>query len=101
MDPETIKIAGVGLSLIPGLVEFSKKFGVRDAAAEALTVGLGCVFTGTAVAIQSALIPPAAVPYIELGVLGIAGGLSIAGYYKLVKSAGQGLVTGIVKALSK
>ena len=94
MDWSSFEIGGVSLlALVPGIVEFAKSaFAVKDRAAEALTVGLGIGFIGLAQAISLNLVPDAAMPWITVAVVGLGGGLAIAGYYKLVKHAAVGLV---------
>ena len=94
MDWSSFEIGGVSLLLlVPGIVQFTKAVtGIKDHVAEALTVGLGAGFIGLAQAIQLGLVPDAAMPWITVAVVGLGGGLAIAGYYKLVKNAAVGLV---------
>jgi hypothetical protein len=99
VDWSGFEIGGVSLlALVPGIVEFCKSaLGVKDRAAEALTVGLGCGFIGLAQAITMKLVPDAAMPWITVGVVGLGGGLAIAGYYKLVKNAAVGFINRMVE----
>lgn len=98
MDWSSFEIGGVSLLLlVPGIVQFSKSvFGIKDRAAEALTVGLGVGFIGLAQAIALKLVPDAAMPWITVAVVGLGGGLAIAGYYKLVKDSAVGLINHVV-----
>lgn len=102
MDFSKFLIAGVQpLVLVPGLVQFIKSVaGIKDKAAEALTVGTGAFMIGLAYALNSDLIPAVAVPWINLTVVAVAGGLAIAGYYKLIKSAAQGIITASTSSLA-
>jgi len=98
VDWSGFEIGGVSLlALVPGIVEFCKSaLGVKDRAAECLTVGLGCGFIGLAQAISAGLVPDAAMPWITVAVVGLGGGLAIAGYYKLVKNAAVGFIERMV-----
>jgi len=98
VDFSGFEIGGVSLLLlVPGVVEFSKSaFGVKDRLAEALTVGLGCAFIGLAQAIALELVPALALPWITVAVVGLGGGLAIAGYYKLVQNAAAGFIDRVV-----
>ena len=98
MDWSGFEIGGVSLlALVPGIVEFCKSaLGIKDRAAEALTVGLGCGFIGLAQAIALELVPVVALPWITVGVVGLGGGLAIAGYYKLVQNAAVGFIDRMV-----
>ena len=99
MDWSSFEIGGVSLLLlVPGIVQFCKAVtGIKDRAAEALTVGLGVGFIALAQAIALNLVPDAAMPWITVAVVGLAGGLAIAGYYKLAKDAAVGLVNRVVE----
>jgi hypothetical protein len=99
VDWSGFEIGGVSLlALVPGIVEFCKSaFGVKDRGAECLTVGLGCGFIGLAQAISLELVPAAAMPWITVGVVGLGGGLAIAGYYKLVVNAARGFIDRMVE----
>lgn len=89
MDFSEFLIAGVQpLILVPGLVQFVKAAtGIKDKAAEVLTVTVSAGMIGLAYALNSNLIPA------------VAGGLAIAGYYKLIKSAAKGIITASTTAL--
>ena len=79
-------IAGVAIiPLVLGLVEFAKKLGVNGNASMALSVALGFVFSGIVYAVQSGLLPDAAVPWINLVIVALSGGLGAAGLYDLGK----------------
>ena len=98
VDWSGFEIGGVSLLLlVPGIVEFCKSaLGIKDRAAECLTVGLGVGFIGLAQAISMELVPAVALPWITMAVVGLGGGLAIAGYYKLVKNAGIGFINRMV-----
>ena len=101
MDFDQFLIAGVSpLILVPGLVQFIKSAtGIKDKAAEVLTVATGTFMIGLAYALNSNLIPTVAVPWINLTVVAIAGGLAIAGYYKLFQAAAKGIISASTSAL--
>jgi len=103
VDWSGFEIGGVSLLLlVPGIVEFCKSaLGIKDRAAECLTVGLGVGFIGLAQAISMELVPAVALPWITMAVVGLGGGLAIAGYYKLVKNAAVGLVDRVVDQAAK
>lgn len=71
--------------LIPGIVETSKKFGVAGNWALAEALVLGFVFVALAEAINLGLLPPAAIPWIRVVVMGLGGAVAMAGYYDLFK----------------
>ena len=82
-------IAGISLLLlIPGVVECAKAFGVKGKASLGLSVGLGVFFFGLAQAIGGGLIPAAWLPWVEVAVYGLAGGLAVSGYYDLANRTG-------------
>lgn len=82
-------IAGVSLLLlVPGIVEAAKAFGVGGKGSLALALGLGLVFCSLAQAIVVGLVPAAWLPWIEVVVYGLAGSLSLTGYYDLVDRTG-------------
>ncbi len=82
-------IAGVSLLLlIPGIVECAKGFGVQGKASLGLSVGLGVFFFGLAQAIGGGLVPATWLPWVEVAVYGLAGGLAVSGYYDLAKRTG-------------
>ena len=79
-------IAGVAIiPLVLGLVEFAKKLGLKGNGSLVLSVALGFVFSGVVYAIQSGLVPDAAVPWISLVIVALSGGLGAAGLYDLGK----------------
>jgi len=81
-----LAIGGISVAaLIIGVVEAAKEFGVEGKSSRALALGLGVFFVGSAQAISQGIVPVEAVPYVELGVTAIAGGLAAMGYYDLGK----------------
>lgn len=79
-------IGGISVALlIIGIVEAAKEFGVNGKGSRALALGLGVLFVGLSQAIVQDLIPPVALPWINLGVTAIAGGLAAMGYYDFLK----------------
>jgi hypothetical protein len=79
-------IAGVSIALlIVGIVEAAKEFGVTGKWSRALALALGVLFVGLAQAISGGLIPAGALPWVELIVTALAGGLAAMGYYDLGK----------------
>ena len=84
-------IAGISVAaLILGIVEAAKEFGVQGNASRALALGLGVFFVGLAQAISEGLIPAEALPYVELVVTAVAGGLAAMGYYDFLKKLRAG-----------
>jgi hypothetical protein len=80
-------VAGVGIiPLVLGLVQFAKKLGVEGNGSLVLAVVLGFIFSGLAYAMQSGIIPEAALPYISLVIVALSGGLGAAGLYDLGKN---------------
>jgi hypothetical protein len=79
-------LAGVAIiPLVLGIVEFAKKLGLRGEGSLVLAVVLGFVFSGLVHAMGTGLIPEAAVPWISMVIVGLAGGLGAAGLYDLGK----------------
>ena len=88
-----MEFAVAGVAIIPlvlGLVEFAKKLGVSGNASMVLSVALGFVFAGVVYAIQSGLLPEAAVPWVNLVIVALSGGLGAAGLYDLGKKWSNG-----------
>jgi hypothetical protein len=84
MDFTTLEIGGIPiLLLIPGLVEAAKHFGINGKRSTALALLLGFWLVGLAQAINLALVPEAALPWLSVVVVGIGGGLAVTGYYDL------------------
>lgn len=84
-------IAGISIALlIVGIVEAAKQFGVKGKSSMALAVGLGVLFVGLAQALAQGVIPPAVVPWVELGVTALAGGLAAMGYYDFARRLRNG-----------
>jgi hypothetical protein len=93
MDLSQYAIGGVSiLFIIFGIVEAAKRYGVRGKASETLAYCLGAFFVSLVVAISKGMIPEVALPWIELVVVAIGGGLTIGltatGLYDLVDRTG-------------
>lgn len=71
--------------LIVGLVELVKKFGVEGNKLTAISVLIG-VLVGVGFRLYTMI--PAAAPWIEVAVTGLAFGLAATGLYDLAKNAG-------------
>jgi len=71
--------------LIPGIVETSKKFGLKGNGALAEAIVLGVLFVALAEAINQSLVPAMAMPWIRVVVMGIGGGVAAGGYFDLFK----------------
>lgn len=79
-------IGGIGVAaLIIGIVEAAKDFGISGKGSKVLAMVLGFVFVGLAQIIANDMITVAAVQYIELVVIALAGSLAANGYYDLLK----------------
>lgn len=75
------------LVLIPGVVQTAKKwewFAVGNRPL-ALGMGLAFFFVGFAEAIEAGLVPEVVLPWVRVVVLGLAGSLSVGGYWDMVK----------------
>jgi len=81
-----LAIAGVSLlPLVLGWVEAAKKLGVKSNGSFIMAVVLGVVFTALHQAMASSLIPAAALPWIEVAVVGLGGGVAATGLYDIAK----------------
>ena len=79
-------IAGVSIALlIVGIVEAAKEFGIAGKWSRALALTLGVFFVGLAQAIAGEMIPVVVLPWVELVVISLAGGLAAMGYYDFIK----------------
>lgn len=84
MDFGSFIIGGIPvIVLVIGIVEACKNFGVTGKWSQVLALALGAFFVGLAQAINAGLIPSAALPWIEVVVIGIGGGLAATGLYDL------------------
>ena len=80
-------IGGIGVAaLIFGIVEAAKGFGISGKGSQVLALMLGFTFVGLTQAITNGIISTNLVPYIELVVTALAGGLAASGYYDFVKN---------------
>ena len=80
-------IGGIGIAaLIFGVVEAAKGFGISGKGSQVLALMLGFTFVGLTQAITNGIISTNLVPYIELVVTALAGGLAASGYYDFVKN---------------
>ena len=78
LDITKIVIGGVGLTyLLPRLIEFFKVLGLKgQAAIWGLVFGLGVSFAGIASAIEQGLIPSSALPWINVAIWALVGGVA-------------------------
>ena len=80
-------IGGIAVAaLIFGIVEAAKEFGVSGNGSRILALGLGVFFVGLAQAVSQEMIPGDWLPYIEVGVVALAGGLAAMGYYDFLSA---------------
>lgn len=87
MNFQDAAIGGVSLFLlILGLVEAAKKFGIQDKGSTLLSIALGVVLFGFFQASQLGLIPADVLPWIEVLVYGLGGGLAVTGLYDFVNA---------------
>ena len=71
--------------LIPGIVQSLKEqFGVTGRWAFVTALLLGMFFVGLGEAINQGLVSELILPWLTVGVVGVAGGLAAAGYYDLL-----------------
>lgn len=96
IDYGTAAIGGVSLVvLILLVVEGAKRLGITGKASLGLSIGLGVVVLGLFAAIERELVPLGAIPWIEVFVYALGGGLTIGlGASGLYEFLGR---TGIVK----
>lgn len=83
-------IGGISVAiLVFGVVEAAKEFGIEGKGSRALAAFLGVFFVGLAQAVTQNLIPPEVLVWVELAVVGIAGGLAAMGYYDFMSKRRQ------------
>jgi len=82
-----LTIGGIGVPfLVVGIVETAKRWGLpKGRPSEILAFVIAIGLTGLAVAIHQNMIPAAALPWILLCSISLAGGLTATGYYDLLK----------------
>lgn len=89
MDIMKLAIGGVAIiPLIAGLVEFSKRLGLKGNLLTVEAFMLGALSAGVAGAIGLDLIPAIALPWVQVAFIGLAGGVagvSASGLYDLAK----------------
>ena len=89
-----VAIGGVALlALIPGIVECLKQFGVSGKGNIVVALVSGALLFGAAGAIERGLMPSNVIPWVELGVSSLAGGLTACGYYSMAKRAGNAVLS--------
>ena len=71
--------------LVVGIVEAAKKFGLKGRACQALAVTLGALLIGMSQAIQGGMVPVGILPWINIVVVGLGGGLAASGLYDVAK----------------
>jgi hypothetical protein len=86
VDFSQIAIGGVSMILLVlGWVEAAKKLGLEGKWLTVLALVLGTLLAGLWKALSAGLIPAPAVPWIEVAVVGLGGGLAATGLYDLAK----------------
>lgn len=71
--------------LVIGLVEAAKKLGLRGSACQVLAIALGALMIGLSQAIQLDMIPADTLPWIDIVIVGLGGGLAASGIFDLIK----------------
>ena len=71
-------------ALIVGIVEAAKEFGINGKGSRILACALGFFFYGLSFAMDQALIPAAAFPYIKLVVFALSGSIAAMGFFDLI-----------------
>ncbi len=85
MNYQDAAIGGVSLFLLVlGLVEAAKQFGVTGKGSMLLSILLGGALFGMFKASEGALIPADVLPWLEVIVYGLGGGLAVSGLYDFV-----------------
>ena len=88
MDFKTFEIGGVSvIILVLGIVEASKRWGLKGTWLQVFSFGLGFVLVGLSATIGAGLIPEVAVPWITIVVYGLGGALAANGLYDFAKKA--------------
>jgi len=86
-----LKVSQGGVSLIPliiGLVQFSKKLGLKDQGCIIMAFCLGIGFVGVGSAVSQGLIPASAIPWVNTAIGALAGGvvaMASVGLYDVAK----------------
>ena len=80
-------IGGIGVAaLIFGIVEAAKQFGISGKGSQLLALVVGFLLVGTSQAIANEMIAANIVPYVELVITALAGGLAAMGYFDFLKN---------------
>ena len=83
---EDFVIGGVSvIVLVLGIVELAKRWGLNGMGCEILAVGLGAFFVALSQAIEGGMVPANLIPWINIVVIGIGGGLAAMGLYDFSK----------------
>ena len=88
MDFKTFEIGGVSvIVLVLGIVEASKRWGLKGTWLQVFSFGLGFVLVGLSATIGAGLIPETAVPWIVIAVYGLGGALAANGLHDFTNRA--------------
>lgn len=86
-DFNLFEIGGISvIVLVIGIVEAAKKWGLNGGGCQALAMALGTVFVGLSQAISQGMIPEAVIPWINIVVLGLGGGLAASGLFDVIRN---------------
>ena len=86
LDYSKMLVAAVGvLPLVLGWVEAAKKLGLQGRASFVLALVLGAGFAALHQAMSAGLLPEAALPWINVAVVGLGGSLAATGLYDFAK----------------
>ena len=80
-------IGGIEVAaLVFGIVEAAKEFGVKGRGSQLLALTIGFLLVGTSQAIANEMIAANIVPYVELVITALAGGLAAMGFYDFLRN---------------
>lgn len=89
-DFNLFEIGGISvIVLVIGIVEAAKKWGVSGRGCQVMAMTLGAVLIGLSQALTQGLIPETAIPWINIVVLGLGGGLAASGVFDVLKKNGK------------
>lgn len=85
-DFNLFELGGVSvIILVIGIVEAAKRFGLSGRGCQILAMVLGGALVGLSQAIETAMIPVDFVPWINIVVMGVGGGLAASGIFDVAK----------------
>jgi len=92
MDFGAFLIGGISvIALVLGIVEAAKRWGLAGKWCQVLALVLGTMFVALSQAIQVGIVPAAWVPWIEVVVIGLGGGLAATGVFDLANKLLKGI----------